>query len=274
MSDLFTGGFSLGESLKKGAGDVVSKTWKGFVSGLTGDKEMSIEQPMHDVANSGIEGFNAGITEGLPDAKLGISTWMDAIVNQSRTDLQSRSPSQVFKRIGIDTLAGFRLGFAENRASFMEFIRLFIEEAVLTAHMQASTAYSVGRAFSGGIEAGIRDGIDGIKKAAIEAAHAAEEALREESETHSPSRKMMSVGRDMIAGLNQGLTSPVSMQSLMSAMKPLSNIQSGNTSSTTVVISGPIVENMVVPNSAASRRAAQDISREISRMAKAKRSPA
>ena len=67
-----------------------------------------------------------------------------------------------------------------------------------------------GRAFGEGMIAGITTSIPAIKKAAARAVRAAERAARNEALSDSPSRLFASLGRDLTAGLAQGMMAPSS----------------------------------------------------------------
>ena len=220
-----------------------------------------------------VDGFIAGIKDNEIRAKVTIYHFMSEIIKAARISVGAvtmGTPSTVFNQIANDIVLGLKSGFEEDRVLFMEFIYDFMDEAVWTAHGVAANAYSVGKAFSGGIEAGIRDGIDGIIEAAQDAAYAALHGARRESDTESPSKKFKELGMDMIEGLNQGLRTPVIMPSVLAGARAGAGA-GGNT--TIVHIHGPIVGSIAVPNAAAGRKTARIISNEISSMAMLKRKP-
>lgn len=64
---------------------------------------------------------------------------------------------------------------------------------------------AIGADISAGLARGIQSNIGQVQAAAAQLARAAESAARVASDTHSPSRKMMAVGGDMVAGLDVGL---------------------------------------------------------------------
>ena len=64
---------------------------------------------------------------------------------------------------------------------------------------------AIGADISAGLARGIMSNIGQVRAAAAQLARAAESAARVASDTHSPSRKMMAVGGDMVAGLDVGL---------------------------------------------------------------------
>ena len=233
-----------------------------------------LPEKYEDVGKASIQGFIDGAESETSSAESAFVAFAAAMIRVTRQKLQAQSPSAVFNQIANDVVLGFKMGLQEDRAALMLFVSDFMDEIIFTAHLVATNAYGIGRAFSGGIEAGIRAGIAGIKAAAIEAAHAAEEAIKEHEKIHSPSKKFEWLGSMMIAGLNRGLQSTVKPPGIIG--NGLEGGASGSAGSGSIIVNlnGPIVENMVVPNSAVGRRVARDISREISVMAMLKRNPA
>lgn len=69
------------------------------------------------------------------------------------------------------------------------------------------SAYALGKAIVGGIEVGIRNDIDRIKAAGIDAGQAAIDGAKESTDTHSPSRVGFAIGRQVPIGLAMGMRS-------------------------------------------------------------------
>ena len=275
--------FAKTKGVKKGVGEMglgilagltlpISGALSGAFEDIDGEGfQKLLNDEMFDIAEAGIAGFSGGISDNTELTNTQMRSWGDSIIRTTKMVLREHSPSAVFNEIANNVVLGFISGLEEDREALMLFISEFMDEAIFTAHLVATNSFQIGKAFSGGIAAGIRDGIDDIIEAAAEAAYAALHGARKESDTHSPSRKFKELGNDLIAGLNQGLQSPVRMPGIMGNAS-VAPITGGG--GTVVNLYGPVVENMVVSNGAAGRRVARDISREISAMAMLKRNPA
>lgn len=66
------------------------------------------------MGQSNINGFIAGMESRLDAAKLSIATIMKAVIQAAKDALGQKSPSRVFQGIGINSAAGYEIGFTQR----------------------------------------------------------------------------------------------------------------------------------------------------------------
>ena len=206
---------TVGDKLK-GVADVVNGAIATIVGVITGDLKGAL-----DGMKQSWQGLET-IGKATMDALLGV---MEAIVPGFRQAVDdiiatvSGLPAKL-KQWGIDAIQGFVDGIKAKWAELAPSITSIftLSDAPVSAQATRNAGLAAGRAaaakraqqsvgadLSQGQAEGILSGEGAVRSAAEQVTRAAEDASREVSETQSPSRVWMRLGRDLMDGLGVGI---------------------------------------------------------------------
>jgi hypothetical protein len=133
-----------------------------------------------------------------------------------------------------------------------------------------------------GLASGINAGTPWVESAARKAAKAAKRAVDEEMDNGSPSREMIKRGKWSMMGLGIGIERNANIPiraarqaaagTLMDMRASGGNRQIPNQAKTkTIIFEGPIVDKMIVPNTAVGRQQAKAMAEELSSLTNRRR---
>lgn len=141
--------------------------------------------------------LGAATLVGMAAVTRAVATGMMQIVNAVRTG---------FGRVRATISSMWRsMGSAMSGNPILSRLQAAMNQALGYLNGVKGRFASIGADISAGLARGIQSNIGKVQAAAAQLARAAESAARVASDTHSPSRKMMAVGGDMVAGLDVGL---------------------------------------------------------------------
>jgi hypothetical protein len=186
------------KTLVVGAKDIVNGALEAIVGLLTGDLQGALKglktmwQGWSDIVNGAMQALLGIIEAILPGFQQAVQDIIDAV---------SELPGKL-KQWGIDAIQGFVDGIKERWEALRESALSIFDFSGVSA---GSAGRRLGRDLSEGMSSGIDEGSVSVGSAARRAARDAEDAARDESDTRSPSRKWMEIGRDLMAGLGIGI---------------------------------------------------------------------
>lgn len=186
------------ETLVVGAKDIVNGALDAIVGLLTGDLKGALE---------GLKTMWQGwsdIVDGAMQAVLGI---IEAIVpgfEQAVDDIiasVSALPEKL-KQWGMDAIQGFVDGIKERWAALKESVTSIFSLGNVDANQ---VGMDIGADLGAGLGLGLESTRSGLEQEARDYLNSIEGAARDETETRSPSRKWMKLGRDLMEGLGIGV---------------------------------------------------------------------
>ena len=141
--------------------------------------------------------LGAATLVGMMAVTRAVTTGMVQVVNAVRTG---------FGRVRATISSMWRgMGSAMSGNPILSRLQAAMNQAIGYLNGIKGRFAAIGADISAGLARGIQSNIGQVQAAAAQLARAAESAARVASDTHSPSRKMMAVGGDMVAGLDAGL---------------------------------------------------------------------
>ncbi len=141
--------------------------------------------------------LGAATLVGMMSVTRAVTTGMVQVVNAVRTG---------FGRVRATISSMWRsMGSAMSGNPILSRLQAAMNQALGYLNGVKGRFAAIGADISAGLARGIQSNIGQVQAAAAQLARAAESAARVASDTHSPSRKMMAVGGDMVAGLDVGL---------------------------------------------------------------------
>lgn len=188
------------KGIVNGATQVIDGAIKLIVGVLTNDLKLAI---------SGLTGIWEGwqaISEAAVNAVLGI---MEAVVpgfRQTVADIIAvvSALPEMLKQWGMDAIQGFVNGILEKWAAVKDKVKsIFSLRDVNTETAAAGRA--IGRDLGTGLGVGLAETQPGLEQKTRDYINSVEDAARDESETQSPSRVWMRLGRDLMDGLGVGI---------------------------------------------------------------------
>ena len=203
-----TGVATFGETIK----NAFKGIWEGIKSifGFGKEKDTSGEDAQQ-VGTNIVEGLATGLGGEENSAITNATSLGTRIIEAIKSSLDiTEGVSNMAVTIGGTVTAGIDQGAQEAEILGMATVAMNIFNALVSALSISGGVSnyftSVGAAISQGIAKGIRDSASSITSAAKEAAKAAYNAAMRELDAHSPSRKMMEVGKYYAEGFALGIS--------------------------------------------------------------------
>ena len=203
-----TGVATFGETIKSAFKGI----WEGIKSifGFGKEKDTSGEDA-EAVGTTIVEGLATGLGGEENSAVTNAASLGTRIIEAIKTALDiTENVSNMAVTIGGAVTAGVDQGAQDAQITGMNTVAMNVFEGLVSAMAikggVAGYFTSVGAAISQGIAKGIKDSASSITSAAKEAARAAYNAAMRELDAHSPSRKMMEVGKYYAEGFALGIS--------------------------------------------------------------------
>jgi hypothetical protein len=240
-----------------------------------------------------ITGMSSGITSFGALAITEITTLVQNLIAEVYIELGG-APSRKFYKIAQDMLLGMILGMRAYVPTLLIELRKTIDLMISAMKGYFPLFASLGEYLSQGLAHGIDAGAHWAEEAARRAVQRALAAMDDEAQSHSPSKVTQQTGKWMMEGLALGIENAQdnpyqaaisAMSHVLGAMNPTPAAATASgwqgsayrpedrNGTTQVILNGPIVENMIVPNMQVGDAMIRKINDKIGDAVKFRRTP-
>ena len=172
-------------------------------------KDIPVVQALYDPIHNAAENMKSSVKNTMDEYSdiLRGDNVLTAVRNAT-TNIKyvvKESSSQI-KSTLTDSIGDINDAVADSSEELSKSMNDFAKGFQMNTNEGSKQSEKVGKDITEGLKNGIEDNIDDVKKAGAAAGEAAVDGVREETDTHSPSRVMFKLGQYLVDGLSLGIT--------------------------------------------------------------------
>jgi len=179
-----------------------------------------------------------GIWAGVKSALADIASYLGTLIGQAISAIIGEEGAKFGATIkeylsSFDTWeeAKEKVNTKFDQDKFNSYIKLHPEVGSEAKKLLTDAGNAIGQAFGFGISQGITDSKDVVSTAAKEMGENAENSIREQTETHSPSKKFFEIGKGLAQGLQMGFSETNGTDGIMSEFMNRNRYETGDNKS-------------------------------------------